>query len=59
MPSICFKEEIVKFSFIAGHRAEYTYSTLFPIAFNMISTAYPQIDQDIVLMQHLRSTSSL
>ena len=47
MPAIRFKEEIVKFSFIAGHRAENTYSTLFPTVINMISTAYPQINQDI------------
>jgi len=50
VPAICFKEEIVKFSFIAGHRAENTYSTLFPIVFNMLSTAYPQIYQDIVFL---------
>ena len=50
MPAIYFKEEIVKFSVIAGHRAENTFSTLFPIVFNMISTAYPQINQDIVFL---------
>ena len=50
MPTIRFKEEIVNFSFIAGHRAENTYSTLSPIVFNMLSTAYPQINQDIVFL---------
>ena len=59
MLAIRFKEEIVKFSVIVGHRGENTISTLFPIVFNMLSTAYPQINQDIVFLLHLRSTSSL
>ena len=50
MPAIYFKEEIVKFSVIVGHRGENTFSTLFPIVFNMLSTAYPQINQDIVFL---------
>ena len=50
MPTIRFEEEIGKFSCIFERRAKNIKFTLFPIVINMLSTAYPQINQDIVFV---------
>ena len=50
VPTILFEEEFVKFTYIARHRPENIKFTLFPIVFNILSTAYPQINQDIVFL---------